>query len=89
MWKDPEMAPSGGLEDRLQNVLAHIQHSLFPHSLYISFLKLLCKVSIYQLLCISNVCVCTKAHRDRKAHVPVVSRGEKSSFVVWARPTAF
>lgn len=53
-----------------------------PSSLYISFQELLCKVSIYQLLCISNVCVYTKTHRDRKANVPVLSRGEKSNFVV-------
>lgn len=70
-------------ENWLQNVLALVQHAL--QVLCISFQKLLCKVSIYQLLCISNVCVYTKAHRDRKANVPVLSRGEKSNFVVWGR----
>ena len=64
-------------ENGLQNVLALLQRSLSPSSLYISSQKLLCKVSIYQLLCLSNVCVYKGMQRQESQCSCLFQRGEK------------
>lgn len=89
MWEHREMAPSVGPERTGCKACWPLSSTLSFPVLCIYLFRSNCVKSAYIGYCVYKIRVCTKAQRDRKANVPVISRGEKSNFIVWGRPRAF
>lgn len=89
MWEDPETAPSEGPGRTGCKMFRRLSSALSFPVLCMYRLRGYCVKSAYISYRVYQIRVYTKAQGDRKAYVPVISRGEKSNFVVWGRPMAF